>query len=150
MCYGMAIFSQWFDIKNGVRQGGVFSPVLCCVYLDGLLYALKSAGYGCFVGHVFTGAIAYADDLVLLAPSQNAMRHMLRVCEAYAGDYDMLFTASKSKCVVCSANISTQSCRLHNSSRFYISGNCIDVVDSWPHLGHIICKNSDDNLDILN
>jgi len=26
----------------------------------------------------------------------------------------------------------------------------IDVVDSWPHLGHIICKNSDDNLDILN
>ena len=58
--------------------------------LDGLLCALKSAGYGCFVGHVFTGAIAYADDLVLLAPSQNAMRNMLRVCEAYAGDYDVI------------------------------------------------------------
>ena len=42
------------------------------------------------------------------------------------------------------------SCRLHTSPQFYISGNCIDVVDSWPHLGHIICKNSDDNLDILN
>jgi len=24
------------------------------------------------------------------------------VCEAYAGDYDMLFNASKYKCVVCS------------------------------------------------
>ena len=143
-------FSQWFDIKNGVKQGGVLSPVLFCVYLDGLLCALKSDGYGCFVGHVFTGAIAYADDLVLLAPSQNAMRNMLRVCEAYAGDYDMLFNASKSKCVVCSPKSSTQSCRLHTSPQFYISGNCIDVVDSWPHLGHIICKNSDDNLDILN
>jgi len=54
---------------------------------------------------VFTGAIAYADDLVLLAPSQNAMRNMLRVCEAYAGDYDMLFNASKSKCVVCSRRV---------------------------------------------
>ena len=81
-------FSQWFDIKNGVKQGGVLSPVLFCLYLDGLLYALKSAGYGCFDGHVFTGVIAYADDLVLV-------RHMLRVCEAYAGDYDMLFNASK-------------------------------------------------------
>jgi len=37
---------------------------------------------------VFTGAIVYANDLVLLAPSQHAMRHMLRVCEAYSGDYD--------------------------------------------------------------
>jgi len=120
------------------------------VYLDGLLYALKSAGYGCFVGHMFTSAIAYADDLVLLAPSQHAMRHMLMVCEAYAGDYDMLFNASKSKCVVCGPlHSSTQSCRLHTSPQFYISGNCIEVVDSWPHLGHIICKNSDDILDIL-
>jgi len=75
------------------------------VYLDGLLYALKSAGYSCFVGHVFTGVIAYAHDLVLLAPTLNAM---LRVCEAYAGDYDMLFNASKSKCVVCSPKSSTQ------------------------------------------
>ena len=93
----------------------------------------------------------YADDLVLLAPSQNAMRNMLRVCEAYAGDYDMLFNASKSKCVVCSPKSSTQSCRMitHLSS-VCISGNSIEVVDSWPHFGHIISKNSDDNRDILN
>jgi len=50
-------FSQWFNIKNGVKQGGVLSPVLFCVYLDGLLRALKSAGYGCFVGHVFTSLV---------------------------------------------------------------------------------------------
>jgi len=40
-------FSEWFDIKNGVKQGGVISPVLFCVYLDGLLYALKRAVYCC-------------------------------------------------------------------------------------------------------
>ena len=117
MCYGMAIF----------LSGLVLRMVFFCVYLDGLLYALISAGYGCFVGHVFTGVIAYADDFVLLAPSQNAMRHMLRVCEAYAGDYDMLFNASKSKSVVCSAKSSTQSCRLHTSPQFYIGDNCASV-----------------------
>jgi len=31
-------FSQLFDIKNGVKQGGVLSAVFFCVYLDGLLH----------------------------------------------------------------------------------------------------------------
>jgi len=42
-------YSDWFEINNGVKQGGVLSPVLFCVYIDDLLNALKSAGYGCFV-----------------------------------------------------------------------------------------------------
>ena len=67
-------YSDWFEINSGVKQGGVLSPVLFCVYIDDLLIALKSTGYGCFVGHMFTGVLAYADDLVLLAPSQHAMR----------------------------------------------------------------------------
>ena len=62
----------------------------------------------------------------------------------------MIFNASKSKCVVCSPQSSTQSCRLHTPPQFCISGNSTEVVDSWPHLGHIICKNSDDNRDVLN
>jgi len=38
---------------------------------------------------MFTGVMAYADDLVLLAPSQQ-MRQMLRICEYYAGKYVLL------------------------------------------------------------
>jgi len=71
-------YSDWFEINNGVKQGGVLSPVLFCVYIDDLLIALKSTGYGCFVGHMFTGVLT-SDDLVLLAPSQHAMRQMLRM-----------------------------------------------------------------------
>ena len=32
------------------------------------------------------GIIAYADDIVLLAPTAHAMRCMLSTCEAYAAD----------------------------------------------------------------
>ena len=94
-------YSDWFEINNGVKQGGVLSSVLFCVYIDDLLIALKSGGYGCFVGHMFTGVMAYAVDLVLLTLSQRAMRQMLRLCEDYAGEYDMLLNASKSKSIVC-------------------------------------------------
>jgi len=49
--------------------------------MDGLLKPLQASGVGCFVGSIYTGALAYADDIVLLSPTANAARKMLRVCE---------------------------------------------------------------------
>ena len=54
---------------------------------------------GCCVGSRFVGALAYADDIVLLAPTSSAMRRMLDLCQAYASDYFINFNASKSKCL---------------------------------------------------
>jgi Reverse transcriptase (RNA-dependent DNA polymerase) len=71
------IVSDYFLAGNGVKQDGVLSPVLLCIYIDGLLVALSRAGMGCFVGSNFVGALAYADDIVLLAPSATALRIML-------------------------------------------------------------------------
>ena len=42
------------------------------------------------------GSFGYADDLTLIAPSSEATRRMLRCCEAFAREYDVLFNASKS------------------------------------------------------
>ena len=39
--------SQGFSVSNGVRQGGVLSPYLFAVYLDGLLEELSNGGVGC-------------------------------------------------------------------------------------------------------
>ena len=38
--------SNSFHVSNGVRQGGVLSPVLFAVYLDGLLEELADCGCG--------------------------------------------------------------------------------------------------------
>jgi len=35
-------FSQSFKVENGVRQGGIVSPVLFCVYFDSLLQQLRN------------------------------------------------------------------------------------------------------------
>ena len=43
-------FSQQFPSANGVRQGGVLSPILFIVYVDTLLSRLESSGFGSFVG----------------------------------------------------------------------------------------------------
>jgi UDP:flavonoid glycosyltransferase YjiC (YdhE family) len=50
---------------------------------------------------IFVGAQAFADDLVLIAPSVNAMRGMLNVCDEFAAQFDVIFNAIKSKRIHC-------------------------------------------------
>jgi len=68
------------------------SPVLYLLYTDGLLVILSNSGVGCFLV-LFVGALAYADDLVLLAPSPTAMRKMLSICDEYATEFSIKFNA---------------------------------------------------------
>jgi len=93
------VLSDYFLAVNGVKQGGVLSPVLYCVYIDDLLLALSKSGVGCYIGSNFVGALAYADDIVLIAPTATAMRKLLSICGEYAIEYCISFNASKSKCL---------------------------------------------------
>ena len=65
--------SSEFTVSNGVKQGGVLSPILFAIYTDGLLKRLEETGVGCHMGSRFTGALAYAYDITLLAPCKSAL-----------------------------------------------------------------------------
>ena len=68
-----------------------------CLYLDGLLANLAVSNVGCFIGAWYFGALAYADDIVLLVPSSRAMRLILTICDEYAEGFEIVFNAKKSK-----------------------------------------------------
>ncbi len=55
-------YSQYFNVCNGVKQGGVISPILFCIYMDGFLNELANSGVGCYMGGVFAGTAEYADS----------------------------------------------------------------------------------------
>ena len=65
--------SNLCSVKNGVKQGGVLSPILFSIYTDGLLKRPQETGVGCYMGHHCSGALAYADDITLLSPSRSGM-----------------------------------------------------------------------------
>ena len=134
--------SQCIKVLNGVRQGAVLSPVLFCIYFDELIHELESAKFGCHIGLWFVGALAYADDLVLLAPSANATRKMLAICDDFGERYSVTFNADKSKCMLfLSCNKPARLLSVVNPV-FHICGNVIQYVNEWPHLGHIISDNN--------
>ena len=65
-CVAWGIFrSQYFLFKNGVKQGGVLSPIFFTIYIDKLLVMLRTTG----IGSAYIDALSYADDITLLCPS---------------------------------------------------------------------------------
>ena len=56
-----------FVIQCGVRQGGILSPLFFATasYIDHLLNELRISGYGVYIGRLFVGTIAYADDICI-------------------------------------------------------------------------------------
>ena len=125
--------SDWHAASNGVKQGGVISPMLFVNYVDELLRRLSCSGVGCFVGHVFCGSFGYADDVTLLAPSPHALSVMLRICREYAEEFSMLFNPDKSKYVVFNKN---KHVRLPD--QFEWNGTEIKRCESDVHLGNVI------------
>ena len=94
------VISEQFGLSNGVRQGGVISPVLFGIYIDELLLKLKRVGIGCHVGHYYFGAFGYADDIILLCPTLSGLKEMIKICESYATEHSITFNGTKSKLLI--------------------------------------------------
>ena len=69
-----------FMLNAGVRQGGVLSPILFCIYVDCILKSLEYSKLGCWIGDLYIGCIMYADDLVLISSSVCELQRMFDLC----------------------------------------------------------------------
>ena len=125
------IKSDNFSITNGVKQGGVLSPILFAVYTDGLLSRLKDSGIGCVMGNQYVGALAFADDLTLLSPTLSGLKEMIKICEDYASLYSIKFNGSKSKLIIYKG----LDCSITNTG-VNIFNEVVLPSESAVHLGH--------------
>ena len=122
--------SSKFDVTNGVRQGGVLSPLLFSLYVDDLLVKLKNNGIGCHIGHHFVGAFGYADDLILLSPSVQGMEIMIKICEEYADEHSILFNGKKSMYLVFG--------EYRYNPVLKVNNEVVPRCESAMHLGHLL------------
>ena len=72
--------SDSFVVGSGVLQGSISRGKFFNLLMDCVLNKLQFSYLGCHVHNVFAGAIAFADDLILLSPSLIGMLDMLNVC----------------------------------------------------------------------
>ena len=138
--------SDKFSISNGVRQGGVLSPILFTIYLDDLLLELERAGVGCYWRHHFVGAVGYVDDIALLAPSLSALWIMLETCTRYASLHSLIFNPNKTQLIKFSH---PSAFSVDSPLNFCFLGQRLCFSQSIVHLGHILSHDLSDREDIV-
>ena len=130
--------SDKFSIKNGTRQGAILSPMFWAVYCDLMIKELRKLGVGAHVAGKFMGVACYADDMVLIAPCQQAMQMMLCTVEDFANRYNISFSTdpdprkSKSKCIY----MMGKRRGLLKPAPLELCGHQLPWVQHAAHLGH--------------
>jgi hypothetical protein len=132
--------SQKFNVSNGVKQGANLSPILFNIYTNDLLHELENSHVGCYIGNYYYGALAYADDIILLCPSVSGMKVMLNICDQYANDHGLAFNATKSECMLIQNK--------ESNVQFQINNTSLPTVNCVKHLGYMLDKNIDGLLDL--
>ncbi|XP_061729061.1 uncharacterized protein LOC133533986 [Cydia pomonella] len=137
-------WSDQYKMECGVRQGGLTSPVLFNLYINGLIEELSSMHVGCHIDGVCVNNISYADDMVLLGPSINSIRKLVQKCESYAAQHGLRYNSSKSEMVLFKA----RKYNPQNIPEVRLGGVVLKVVRKFKYLGHIVTEDLDDDLDI--
>ena len=136
--------SDGFTASNGVKQGGVLSPILFGIYIDVLFKRLAESGYGCHIGHFFMGAFGYADDVILLSPTKSALYKLLEIADSFSKEFDVLFNPDKSKLVVfgnddvCDDFIYFNKCKINVSHNAVHLGNLVGPKSTTENIRRVV------------
>jgi len=137
-------FSSKFSVSNGVRQGGVLSPCLFNVYVDGLSDILNATSIGGTIGGKLINHMFYADDLCVISLSSESMQMLLNKCNHYCNSHDLVFNVKKSVCMFykCCVN---KKC---DNPVLYLNGNKIDFVQETKYLGVNLSSSMKTTIDV--
>ena len=104
--------SSPFEVKSGVRQGCVLSPLLFNVVIDWIMNKSLAGrtGVACGTGLNFTDA-GYADDIVFLEETEAQAQELLDTINGNAQKLGLHINARKTKC------LSTDNNRVHLALR---------------------------------
>ena len=90
---------KW-KINKGSRQGGILSPVLFNFYVKGCIEDIINHDAGCKIGLIKWNVLAYADDIVLMAPSLNGLQKLIDTLGESIKKIRLNINAKKSKYIV--------------------------------------------------
>ena len=135
------IYTEWFEVKCGLKQGCALSSISFNLYINDLLQRLNELNVGIDIEGQKLSVLANADDVVLLAETESDLQVLLDELNLWCINNKMEINQGKSK-IMHFRNPSTP-----RTERIYACGESIlEIVDSYMYLGLLLTQHLDYSL----
>ena len=122
--------TSWFESKLGVKQGDSLSPTLFNIFINDLCSSIKQSDLGITIDDINCSILMYADDVVLMAESENALQNMLNIVCQWMSKWSIGLNVKKSKCLHFRPNHVDKT-----DFDFNINDVKIDLTNTYKYLG---------------
>ena len=136
--------SDHFDILQGVRQGGIWSPFFCKTYINPCLIELKQHRLGLSIGGIYCGCLTCADDLSLLSTCKNELQVMTNVVQRNAKKDHVTIHPDKSNVVLLNNHKSVSK----KSFSLELNGEDVKLSPNTMHLGILRSETNENTINI--
>jgi len=92
-------FTPWFMSSSGVRQGDVLSPSLFAIFVNDLAIDIKDMHLGVPMANEDVSILLYADDIVILAESEENLQHMISYMQKWCNKWRLKINYAKTNVV---------------------------------------------------
>ncbi len=93
------LYSEWFNVSRGLKQSCLLSPILFNIYINDLLTTLNNFNIGIQIDDDLIAALAYADDLAIMAETERDLNLLLDVLNLWCQRNELSINMDKSKVV---------------------------------------------------
>ncbi len=101
-------YTEPFESKVGVKQGGKLSPFLYNLLVNDLLNILENSKLTYRIGNTYKGILVYADDTNIICESLHNLNLIIKLIERFCSDYDIKINAKKTKWMRLTPNYSIE------------------------------------------
>ena len=134
---------EYHIINEGVRQGGILSPILFKLYLDHVIGDISNMNVGCKLGLIRMNILVYADDIVILSDTQKNLELIYQRLSNHIAGLKLNMNKGKTKCMI------FEKSRFGSQINELILGeDTLENVEEYKYLGHIVQRNLKDDKDI--
>ena len=122
--------TDWFSVTSGVRQGDNVAPTLFAIYVNDLIEEIKELNQGINIGNEMISALLYADDIVLLAETEEGLQKQLKHLHGWCMKWRINVNMDKTKIMHF-----RQPAKEESSFKFMFGDDIVKYTDSYRYLG---------------